>query len=180
VVFSFTEKCTTSRPTESGRISGLVVHNDVMVEIERLLDRYETGSLTRRQLVAGLFAIAATAAPLLPAASLNHVTLSVSDVERSHQFYEKLFGMPVVSRQANGINLGAGPESFVGLYKMNGAPAIHHICLTAENFQVESAVKGLNDQGIKNSVRNRDGVKELYLQDPDGITVQVQGKDYRG
>src|ERR1041384_6924592 len=95
-------------------------------EIEKLLKQYDDGALSRRSLVAGLIALAAAPASsaaepaMMKAASLNHVTLSVSDVERSHQFYDKLFGMPVVSKQAGGINIGAGPNSFVGLYKMNG------------------------------------------------------------
>ena len=157
----------------------------MIAEIEKMLDSYERGSLSRRQLVVGLAAAAslptsAQAPSTLQAVSLNHVTLSVSDVERSRQFYEKLFGMRVVSKQAGGINVGAGPDSFVGLFRINGAPGINHFCLSAENFQLDAAVKALDQQGVKSRVRDRDGVKELYLQDPDGITVQVQEKRYRG
>ena len=157
----------------------------MIAEIEKMLDSYDKGSLSRRQLVAGLATVAAwpagaQAQSTLRAVSLNHVTLSVADVERSRQFYERLFGMQVVSKQAGGINVAAGPGSFVGLFKISGSPGINHFCLSAENFQVEAAVKTLEQQGVKSRVRDRDGVKELYLQDPDGITVQVQEKGYRG
>jgi len=152
--------------------------------IEKLLTRYENGGVSRRQLVAGLAALAATPAPAPGApfavATLNHVTLSVTDVERSREFYEKLFGIQVVSRQANGINLGAGPASFVGLYRIDGAPRLHHFCLGVERFEAKAALGAAQAQGVKAAIRDRDGVPELYLQDPDGITVQVQGKDYRG
>ena len=151
--------------------------------IEHLLARYEEGALSRRQLVAGLAAVAAQPASAqspLPAVSLNHVTLSVSDVERSRQFYEKLFGMKIATRQSNGINLGAGPASFVGLYKLDGPPAINHFCLGARAFQAEQAAKLLERQGVPSRIRDRDGVKEMYIKDPDGITVQVQDQDYRG
>ena len=33
---------------------------------------------------------------------------------------------------------------------------------------------------MKPTLRDRDGVKELYFRDPDGILVQVQNTDYRG
>jgi catechol 2,3-dioxygenase-like lactoylglutathione lyase family enzyme len=157
---------------------------NLVSELDRLLTSFEKGALTRRQLLAALAATAVSRAvhaqPQLRVVSLNHVTLSVSDVEKSHKFYEKLFGMQVVSRQTNGINLGAGPDSFLGLYKLNSAPGINHFCLGAADFKVPEAVKTLRQHGLEARVRDRDGVPELYLRDPDGLTVQVQTRDYRG
>jgi glyoxylase I family protein len=153
--------------------------------IEMLLDQFEQGRLSRRGLVAALALMASAkpgrgAAPLR-AASLNHVTLAVSDVERSKEFYQKIFGLPVVSKQAGGINLGVGPHSFLGLYNMGQTPPkIHHVCLAIEDFSAESAAGTLAKEEVKARIRDRDGVKELYFQDPDGIAVQLQGTDYRG
>jgi len=112
--------------------------------------------------------------------SLNHVTLFVSDVERSRQFYQDLFTTSVVSKQANGINLAAGPSSFIGLYKTGqGAPSINHFCLGIEGT-VETASAVLEKHGIKPTIRDRDGVKELYFRDPDNVQVQLQNAGYRG
>jgi catechol-2,3-dioxygenase len=40
-----------------------------------------------------------TANPPIRARGINHVTLDVSDVKRSVDFYQGLFGMPVINRQ---------------------------------------------------------------------------------
>ncbi len=159
----------------------------MIAKLENLLSCYERGAMSRRQLVAALAALAApAAAPVasparapLRAATLNHVTLAVSDVERSRHFYGELLAMPVVSRQANGVNLGAGPASFVGLYDIP-SPRIHHYCLGVDNFDADSTLETLEKKGIQARIRLRDDVKELYFQDPDGIQVQLQGADYRG
>ena len=159
----------------------------MIAELENLLSYYERGAMSRRQLVAALAAVATPAAALaasparapLRAATLNHVTLAVSDVERSRQFYTELLAMPIVSRQANGVNLGAGSSSFVGLYDIP-SPRIHHFCLGVDNFDADSTLEALEKKGIEGRIRLRDDVKELYFQDPDGIQVQLQGADYRG
>jgi glyoxylase I family protein len=154
-------------------------------DIESLLDQFEQGRISRRSL-AGALALMVSAAPRvsaapLRAASLNHVSLAVSDVERSKDFYQKLFGLPVVSKQSGGINLGVGPQSFLGLYHMGQTPPqIHHVCLAVEDFGAEAAVGTLAKEGVKARIRDRNGVKELYFQDLDGINVQLQGTDYRG
>ena len=147
----------------------------MIAELENLLSRYEQGGMNRRQLVA---ALAAAQAPLRTA-TLNHVTLAVSDVERSRRFYGELLSMPVVSRQANGVNLGAGPSSFVGLYDIP-SPRIHHFCLGVDNFDADSTLDWLEQKGVRGRIRMRGDVQELYFQDPDGIQVQLQRADYRG
>lgn len=153
--------------------------------IDNLLDAYDRGSLSRRGLLRALAPLlaaapATSAAEKLTVKTLNHVTLSVSDIERSRKFYQDLFGAPVVSTQANGINLAMGPESFLGLYKIGqGGPAINHFCVGIEG-DVESARAKLEEHGVKPRVRDRDGVKELYFQDPDNLQVQLQNAGYRG
>jgi hypothetical protein len=36
------------------------------------------------------------------------------------------------------------------------------------------------EHGVKSRIRMRGDVKELYLPDPDGISVQLQDVSYRG
>ena len=75
--------------------------------LESLLNRYETGRMTRRELLGALAAFAASgpasAQGLQPAIGpvkqLNHVTLFVEDVRKSVGFYQDLFGMPVLTPQ---------------------------------------------------------------------------------
>ena len=96
--------------------------------VESLLTGYESGRVSRRELVLSLTALAA--APLtsraqsdvLKAQTLNHVSLIVSDLDRSVAFYQRLFGLPVKSRQTGGVNLGVG-DGFVGVYQGRPMPS---------------------------------------------------------
>jgi hypothetical protein len=72
--------------------------------IDSLFDQYERGGMTRRHLVQALAvlvlperALAQDAAPaptpIVRGLSVNHVALTVSDIQRSFAFYERLFGV---------------------------------------------------------------------------------------
>lgn len=150
-------------------------------QLDLLISGFEEGTISRRQLLAAL-----TAMVLAPTAahsagfvgqSLNHVTLAVSDVEQSRKFYEDVLGTPVISTQSNGVNLGLG-DSFLGIYKIDDHPRIHHFCVGLDDFDVGKAADQLRDMGIEPYVRQ--DKPEVYFQDPDGITVQFENKAYRG
>ena len=155
--------------------------------IDRLVSQYETGAITRREFVAAIAllagggpAAAQAPKPQLPVRTLNHVTLFVSSVEPSVKFYQDLLGMPVMSRQDNGINLAAG-DSFVGIYPAGANEAhIHHFCLGVEHFDADQTRKVCAEHGVESRIRMRGDVKELYFRDPDGISVQLQDVSYRG
>ena len=64
-----------------------------------LLTRYETGTLTRRQLLTAMAVLVAPATTrgqegVVRARSLNHVNVGVADVARSEAFYRHLLGLP--------------------------------------------------------------------------------------
>ena len=155
--------------------------------VESLLTGYERGQLSRRQLVLSLTALAA--APLasraqddaLKAETLNHVSLIVSDLDRSVTFYQRLFGMTVRSVQDNGVNLAAG-DAFVGLYQggASAAPRIDHFCLGLRDFDAERTVAALAASGVAGESRVRDGVAQVYCADPDGLRVQLQDVSFCG
>lgn len=156
-----------------------------MTDIETLVAAFERGSLTRRDLVRGLAAMvassavpaAAAAEPAIPALSLNHVSLAVTDPEASKQFFQKTFGMPVASVQGTGINLSLG-TSFLGLYKMPNPGRVDHVCLGVDHYEVNAMAAKLEAQGIKATIRK--DKPEVYFTDPDGIRFQLESKDYRG
>lgn len=161
--------------------------------IDRLLGGYENGRISRRELILGLSALAVGAggarsetrqeAPFR-ARTLNHTTLFVSDVERSVRFYRRLFGMPVRSRQENGVNLAAGDRNqFLGLYQVPDGlePTIHHICLGVDDFDPDRAMETLEEHGVESGrIRMRGETPELYFTDPDGLDVQIQDVGYCG
>jgi catechol 2,3-dioxygenase-like lactoylglutathione lyase family enzyme len=156
-------------------------------DIESLLTHYERGALSRRDLVLSLAAL--TVAPLtslaqsdvLRAQSLNHVSLIVSDLERSAAFYQRMFGLTVKSRQTGGVNLGVG-DAFVGIYQAgpNVMPHINHLCFGLEKFDAERTVDALAANGIEAESRIRDGVPQVYCADPDNLRVQLQDASFCG
>src|SRR5262250_3318697 len=85
--------------------------------------------------------------------SFNHVSINVSDLKRSTDFYQGLFGMPIQSRQgATSVQLriGAGPQ-FLNLSGAGAAPGIDHMCVGVENFDVTRIVNLLADHAATKS-----------------------------
>jgi catechol 2,3-dioxygenase-like lactoylglutathione lyase family enzyme len=174
---------------------------------------YVSGQLSRRELLLSLPALAVAGSafaqtidmPSLRVRGINHVTLSVSDVKRTVDFYQGLFGMPVISRQGMTTNLqiGAGPQ-FLEIAPASGAPSISHIGLAIEDFSAErvaavlakrgltSADPGAGATGLGGPLRIRttrrgadaggakDGTPELFMTDPDGVVLQLQDPKYCG
>lgn len=156
--------------------------------IEQVLLRYETGRMTRRQFVASLAALMTGASasaqgptPSIPATTLNHVTLRVSDVDRSVKFYQKLFDLSVANRQKNSTGLSLG-SSHLGVSQVqNGEqPHINHFCLGVPGFDADRVMQLVYAHGVKGSIRMRGDVKELYFMDPDNLRVQLQDVSYHG
>ncbi len=160
--------------------------------IEQLVDAFESNKLSRRQLIASLGALVASAetagaqvAQAAQAKTLNHVSLAVTDVERSAQFYSTLLGLKVVSRPGNGgINLGLG-GSFLGLYKLPNPGTVNHFCIGVDDFDPERIASRLKEMGLnatidRNPANRTSGGDQLYFNDPDKTRVQLGANGYQG
>jgi catechol 2,3-dioxygenase-like lactoylglutathione lyase family enzyme len=169
--------------------------------IDEVLTNYEQGRVSRRDVVLTLSALfmssrAAAQTPRAPIAvrSLNHASISVADVNRSVEFYQSVFGMRVISREgvagnpvAGGgdtgvvVNLAPGPgPEFIGIYKAEPAGHIGHFCLGVQNFDADQVLKTLTDRGVKARMRTRGESKEIFLTDPDNVSVQLTDMSYCG
>lgn len=161
------------------------------MNLDSLLQQYENGSLSRRELLAALALLVAApaaantahvAAPIGAVKSMNHVSVFVPNVQKSVEFYQGLFGLPLLTRQDPGINLSTG-SGFLGIYPAQAgatAGSINHLCFGLEDFDADAVLKQLMDRGIKGNIRLRGDTKELYFTDPDGIRVQLQDVKYVG
>src|SRR5262245_51731575 len=91
--------------------------------------------------------------PPIRTKGINHVTLHVSDLKRSVDFYQGLFGMPVINRQAMsvGLQIGTGPQHLGLSIAGTEAPNINHVCLNVENFNVDRIVGILTQRGFTKS-----------------------------
>ena len=149
--------------------------NIMSAAIEQLVKRYEGGGMTRRDLVLALSALvmarpaggAAAQQGAAPAPirvrTMNHVTLSVSDVQRSVEFYQRVLGLPLVTTQGTErdwdapavpvLGIGDGPQ-FIALAR-GDRPHINHYCLGMEGFDAAEIVARLAEHGIEARVRMR-------------------------
>jgi catechol 2,3-dioxygenase-like lactoylglutathione lyase family enzyme len=148
--------------------------------ISDMLESYELGKVSRRQLVQALAVIAGAAYPARAATStfqgvaVNHVAIRVTNVQRSRDFYQKHFRSPVIHESQNDCFLGLG-KNFLTLFR-NQNPGLDHFCIAIENFSPDGAVEELKRQGL-NPTRP-DGTDRVYFPDPDGLTVQVSSIDH--
>ena len=155
-------------------------------EIGRMVDAFERGALTRRELVSriGAFAAATAAAhasavqlagsstqqkpSTFEAKGLNHIALRVTDVARSRDFYIKHLGLSVRDDRGRGscfLNCG---DQFVALFRGREAK-MDHYSYTIDDYDAGKAVKTLKSAGLE---PRREG-NRVYFPDPDGLTVQV-------
>jgi catechol 2,3-dioxygenase-like lactoylglutathione lyase family enzyme len=165
-----------------------VQEEEQSMPLDALFDEYDRGQLSRRDLLSALGVLlgaptaAVAAEPAVgPVKQLNHVSIFVPDVKKSAEWYQALFGMPVLTPQDPGVNLNAG-AGFLGIYPAPNAQkgSINHLCLGIENFDAERVLTTLTDRGVTARIRQRGDTKELYLTDPDGISVQLQDTSYIG
>jgi catechol 2,3-dioxygenase-like lactoylglutathione lyase family enzyme len=158
--------------------------------LDHLLNEYDDGRVSRRQLMAAIAGVVAAAsrpatagaaAAVGPVKQLNHVSIFVPDVVKSRQFYQDVFALPLLTTQDPGVNLSTG-SGFLGIYPApNGQKgSINHLCLAIDDFDAGTVLKTLTGRGIQARIRQRGDTNELYMTDPDGISVQIQDSRYIG
>jgi catechol 2,3-dioxygenase-like lactoylglutathione lyase family enzyme len=145
-------------------------------QISDLVARFERGKLSRRELVQTLVLVAAggaaaQAAPLTPA-TINHASVLVSDMARSIEFYNRLFGLSVVSEdKPNRISrLGVGRKVLVSLRIEPQPGTIDHFAIGVEGFNKDAVTRTLQAMGVTPKENIEYG---FYVDDPDGAHVQI-------
>ncbi len=120
---------------------------------------------------------------------LDHVVLRVADVERAVRFYCEVLGCREERRlESIGlVQLRAG-AALIDLVPAEGSPEapggktgnMDHFCLRIEPFDEAQLRAHLAGHGVEvGEVARRYGAEghgpSLYLQDPDGNTVELKG-----
>jgi catechol 2,3-dioxygenase len=122
-------------------------------------------------------------APIDPTLRIGSVVLAVSDLPRSVDFYERVLGLALISRNGNGARLGADRErpllELTGLEHPAPAPprstGLFHVAwlhpsrsaLAATVRRVARSrwpIDGAADHGVSEA---------LYLSDPDGLGIEI-------
>jgi len=122
----------------------------------------------------------------------NHVTIVVSDLKRSIDFYQGLFGLAQEKHDRTldaSLRIAPGTNLDLTTDRPDRTPRIDHFCFGVESFDVDRVVKALADHGVVRSdergpmkvqVSVRDGAQLIYAGDPDGIAFQLQDPSYCG
>jgi catechol 2,3-dioxygenase-like lactoylglutathione lyase family enzyme len=157
--------------------------------IGRLLQDYEHGKMTRRQLIQtlALTAAAASAASTAEAAApanaiyINHVSMQVADYTKTRDFYSGLFGMKVTNDDGKTqCRLTCGDNIVIARNassRPGGKVGVDHIAYTLANWDTNKAVKPAVEAELKRrglTIRTTEG--SFHVPDPDGCEVQMGGK----
>jgi catechol 2,3-dioxygenase-like lactoylglutathione lyase family enzyme len=155
-----------------------------MIEtIEAMLNKFECGKLTRRQLVLSLAAVAAGAQSAAKeegfrAVSINHITVKVPDLHRTSNFYQEFFEMPLKQHSAKTHILGVG-DCFFGIEQGDSQAArVDHFDFGIAGFNADAVRAKLSKLNLKFDSSNSKESFKFY--DPDGFLVQVNAPDYVG
>ena len=168
--------------------------------MDALFDQYERGRMTRRTLVQALAILAmppkilgqdATpdSAPIVRGLGVNHVGLTVRDIERSYAFYHRLFG---VTKGWPATNAGTGihldfPVGYISVDSVaEQKGVITHFSISIDQIDQDSAKRladkineQLPDAKARAAFQPNDGVSTVNLLDPDGFHVQISPKNGR-
>lgn len=150
--------------------------------IFNIVSQFDNGTLSRRQLVQGLAMLAATGEAAKAAqnnidfktANIDHVSIQVTDLQRSAEFYKKMFDFSVVSedKPLGIVRLGTD-RTLVSLNRQSPAKIVDHFAIGVPRFTKEAATRYLTQRG---GHVGDDPYHGLYVNDPDGIYVQVSAQ----
>ena len=149
--------------------------------IDDLVTGFERGTLSRRQLVQGLTAVVA-AGGALPAAAqmtpfsstrIDHISVQVTDMARSIEFYEKIFGLKILGEDKENeiVRMGV-TRIIVSLHRKPPVGIVDHFAIAIDGFDREAVTAELAKHGLK-AEQNLD--YGFYVRDPEGIPVQIVG-----
>lgn len=157
--------------------------------IGRLLNDYEHGRLTRRQLIQTLTLTAVAASTVEPAEAaiaanatyINHVSMQVADYRKTRDFYAGLFGMKVTDDDGKTqCQLHCGDNIIIARNagsRPGGKVGVDHIAYTLANWDTDKSVRPAVEAELKRrglTIRTTDN--SFHVPDPDGFEVQMGGK----
>jgi catechol 2,3-dioxygenase-like lactoylglutathione lyase family enzyme len=147
--------------------------------ISNLLASFEKGTLTRRELMQGLALVAtasrvASAEPqtsVIKGARIDHVSIQVSDLKRSVDFYQKVFGFSVVGEDKPNeiVRLGT-TKALVSLHHKNPTALVDHFAIGLDSFNKDEVTRELKQHGITPEENLDAG---FHIKDPEGMNVQI-------
>jgi len=162
--------------------------------ISDLVKSYEKGALSRRHLIQSLAALAgagaagrspalgfqanAGATPAMQASTLDHVSIQVKDLDRTVNFYQNVFGLPLLNedKKTKTVRLKVGTSRLV-FRNFEPYGQVDHIALGIAHLDKAAVSEKLQKQGVP-PLETKDPL-EFHVMDPDGYPVQIISLDNR-
>jgi catechol-2,3-dioxygenase len=153
--------------------------------IANLLQDFEQGKMSRRQLIQSLTIAAAAAAGVAPAAKaagqplealyVNHISYQVNDYKKVRDFYVDLLDMKVTEDNGQQCRLVFGNNILVPRNRANGGTAkVDHIAYTVTNWDAEK--ERMEDELKRRGLKYTGSAKTSFqVKDPEGMGVQFGG-----
>ena len=148
--------------------------------ISKLLEEFEAGRISRRQLIRTLAAAsAAVPAPAQPrafqAVAVNHISYQVAHYAKTRDFYTDLLGMKASHDNGRECRLSFGNAILLPRNGRAGTrmPRIDHVAYTIENWNREAVEQELKRRGLQPRPDTEDS---FHVQDPDGFDLQICGQ----
>ncbi len=167
--------------------------------VSGLVKDFETGRISRRQLIQGLAVAAAAAyAPTgsLAAQSsgfntleLDHISYQVKDYRVTRDFYSSLMGMKVSDDDGRQAFLHFGNSMIIARnhFHRDGQPAdpdpkplVDHIAYRIADWDTNTVKAALEKRGLTPRLDTNAGPNEphyvsFHVKDPDGFDLQISG-----
>jgi catechol 2,3-dioxygenase-like lactoylglutathione lyase family enzyme len=154
---------------------------------EELVGRFEKGWISRRELVAGILALAARPTAVVQAAAaqpiqvsgIDHVAFRVGDLQRSASFYKDLFGATVRSESTSSVFLDVGND-WIALFGKDAVSTafgvtplgVDHVSFHSVNARsAEDRMRVLREHGLE--PQSPSGSGRVYFKNPDGVVLQL-------
>ncbi len=112
---------------------------------------------------------------------VNHITLAVTDVTASFDFYTRVLGFRAVARWPKGAYLLAG-DMWIALVLDAGTrsgpmPEYTHTAFTVDPEKFAEAARKIREAGARIWQENRSEGESLYFLDPDGHKLEIHASD---
>ena len=146
--------------------------------ISKMLEGYEKGKMSRRDLVQGLALLAAGAGTASAAGfqgnSINHISVYVSNLQRSTDFYQRALGCSVNKRDGN--NQLVFGKNFLVLRPGNPPGKVDHFAIGVDGFNQDAVTADLKARGVT-PISEQGGNFGFHILDPDGFPVQISANN---
>ncbi|SRR5260370_1426926 len=156
--------------------------------IAKLLQEFEQGKMSRRQLIQTLTMAASVAAAAahasaaeskgFQAVTVNHISYQVADYSKTRDFYADLLGMKVSHDDGKQCYLSFGDTFLLPRNARQGvtAPRVDHIAYTIETWDKNAVEAELKRRGL---ALRPDTEDSFHVKDPDGFDLQISGKNMK-